>query len=173
MSPSQIAEAAARIFGTTQDLADTAYILRDGRGVCFSSMGDHTEVFLAFPKRQREELREKMDSELDISTTEFLRRTGAIRIAMRDERESNDILYVYFSSIHRPTHLQLRRVREAVQCLRGAKTLVMESGRMSVTRQFARPWHVDDCLARILAHPSGPKKKPAVLRKKTPRAVVC
>ncbi|MHB8412745.1 MAG: hypothetical protein ACYDDI_12490 [Candidatus Acidiferrales bacterium] len=136
-------DSAAKIFGVTTEIADTAYVLRDGRGVCFSTMQDHTEIFLAFPGRERERLREAMDSELDISTSVFLKRTGAVRIALRDGREASDSLYVHIDARHPPTVAQMRRLREAVQLLQGERVLVVEAEQISFEAKFVRPSDID------------------------------
>lgn len=151
----QLQNSAARIFGATADILDTAYILRDGRGVRFSTMQDHTEIFLAFPGRERRRLREAMDSELDISTSEFLKHTGSVRIALRDGREASDSLYVHIDARHPPTVAQMRRLREAVQLLQGEKVLVVEAEQISFETKFARPSDIDRGVSEIFAKLKG------------------
>ncbi len=146
----RIGQSAVREFGTTEDFSDTAYILPDGRGVRFSTMGDHTDIFLAFPLKERNQLRELMDSELDISTTEFLKRTGSIRVALRESEEAADCLYIHFDSSHKPTAAQLRRLREGVRSLNGQKTLVIESGRSSYEKKFALTGDLDRGMVHIM-----------------------
>jgi hypothetical protein len=107
-------QTAKNIFGTTDRIEVTGYILPDGEQLRMSEEGierdiDHRNIMRAFPQTELERLRHSLPSFLtpgSIAMHEFMRK-GAIRVAMTNPGE------IYLDVIRKPTSEQksaLRRI---------------------------------------------------------------